>query len=1056
MKKSITRNILVTTLLAIIILAIVLVFVMVFFMDSLMDSIMLNTLQPMAKTAAQSVEGNLHVLADRFFLIRDNVALSSPDSGAEDMESALSEVISGIEFVWLGVYHTDGTLFAGTDDSPRSIAGRELNTMIGETNNLVIEDTSAGTDGLEIAMGIPITSNAEERNGEVLYHLVGSYRYDVLGDVLSTINLGANSTAFIIDRDGTIIAHRQQGKVYSQENIADTLGGGEDMLGILALMEHGQTGSSSTGSSAGASFISYSPIRGTHWSMGILAPKSDFTGPLQQAISTSITLVVAFVIILVVALSFLIRKILTAPMQMITDNSKLLSKGRFVETLPGDITRRADEVGQLGNAFLSVSQAVRGVVGDVTSLTRDARAGMLYHRADPEKYQGAYHQIVTGINETLDVFCEHLDAIPNAVALYNRDKEPIYFNRAMARVLERHSEYTGNKTLLASIISSGQDMGLPLAVEELFSCDDCSGEAFSTSVSIEEDNGEVFNYSLNLRRVSARMGHAEGDPPVCVMLILSDVTQLARAKTEAEASSRAKTAFLANMSHEIRTPMNAIIGMTNIAKSTSSTAQKDDCLDKIEDASSHLLGVINDILDMSKIEAEKFELSYADFDFEKMLQRLANVINFRVDEKKQSFVVHIDREIPRMLRGDDQRLAQVIANLLSNAVKFTPEGGSIRLDAKLLEQTEGRFLLQIAVEDNGIGISAEQREKLFDAFQQADSSTSRKYGGTGLGLVISRRIIEMMGGKISVDSKLGEGSRFAFDVWLERASGQQPPLLHSDVNWKNLRIMAVDDAAEVREHFEEVASQIEVACDVAESGEHARGLISKNGHYDIYFIDWMMPGMNGIELARTIKRDNGGEGKPVVIMISSVAWSQIEEEAREAGVDLFLPKPLFPSTLVDCINQCMGVNAAPEPEGAEEAAEQNCFAGHRVLLTEDVEINRMIVETCLEPTGLAIDCAENGREAVEKFSADPDGYDVILMDVQMPEMDGYEATRTIRAMAHPRAKTIPIVAMTANVFKEDVERCLASGMNEHIGKPVDFDELMDKLKKYLRRSGSRE
>jgi PAS domain S-box-containing protein len=418
---------------------------------------------------------------------------------------------------------------------------------------------------------------------------------------------------------------------------------------------------------------------------------------------------------------------------------------------------------------------------------------------------------------------------------------------------------------------------------------------------------------------------------------ITDISQIVEARREAEAASRAKSEFLANMSHEIRTPMNAVIGMTAIAKASPDPERKDACLEKIGDASAHLLGVINDILDMSKIEANKLELAQEEFNFEKMLQKTVNVINFRVEEKRQNFTVRIDESIPAILIGDDQRLAQVIANLLSNAVKFTPEYGVVHLDVRLEsgeDAGDGYCVLRISVRDTGIGISEEQQARLFTSFQQAESGTTRKFGGTGLGLAISKRIIEMMGGRIWIESKLGDGSVFTFTVRMKQ-------------------------------------------------------------------------------------------------------------------------KPIFPSAVADCINECLGIQGAVE---AEETRAENSraddaeafFEGYRILLADDVEINREIVAALLEPLGIAIDCAENGAVAVKLFETRPEDYDLIFMDVQMPEMDGYEATSRIRALRSPRARGIPIIAMTADVFREDIEKCLNAGMNDHVGKPLDFDDVRACLRKHLR------
>ncbi|MDR1573603.1 MAG: response regulator [Clostridiales Family XIII bacterium] len=567
-----------------------------------------------------------------------------------------------------------------------------------------------------------------------------------------------------------------------------------------------------------------------------------------------------------------------------------------------------------------------------------------------------------------------------------------------------------------------------------------------TGVSLEEsidigNSGELRNYSIHFTPMYGTDGNLNA-----AMLLLHDITELVRARETAENASLAKSSFLANMSHEMRTPMNAIIGMTLIAKAAGEIERKDYCLCKIEDASTHLLGVINDILDMSKIEANKFDLSFTTFDFEKMLQKVVNVINFRVEEKRQSFIVRVDRHIPRMLIGDEQRLAQVIANLLSNAVKFTPEEGKIRLDARLLEEEDDSCVVQIKVTDSGIGISEEQQARLFNSFEQADSSTSRKFGGTGLGLAISRRIVEMMGGNIRTVSKLGEGAAFIVTLRAERAAETSPNPLRLGVNRSNIRVLAVDDAPEILEYFSEIAGQLGIACDCAKSGEEALALIEKNGDYDLCFVDWSMPQMDGIELSRRIR--DAGANDSVIVMISAAEWSHIEQDARDAGVNKFLPKPLFASTIADSINECLGAEALHEAEDARPS-EVGAFAGRSLLLVEDIEINREIVLVLLESTKLDIACAENGAEALRMFSEAPAAYDMIFMDVHMPEMDGYEATRRIRALDAPEAERVPIIAMTAIVFREDIEKCLAAGMNDHVGKPLDFTEVLAKLHKYL-------
>ena len=510
-------------------------------------------------------------------------------------------------------------------------------------------------------------------------------------------------------------------------------------------------------------------------------------------------------------------------------------------------------------------------------------------------------------------------------------------------------------------------------------------------------------------------------------------------------ASNAKSEFLSTMSHEMRTPMNAIIGMTAIGKRAKDLEEKDYTLRKIEDASSHLLDVINDVLDMAKIEANELVLSPVEFNFDRMLHSVISVINYRAEEKQQTLSANIDGDIPRFVVGDDKRLTQVLTNLLSNAVKFTPAGGKVHLDVSLLCKNDGVCELRVEVVDNGIGISPEQQANLFQAFKQAESGTSRMYGGTGLGLVISKNIIDLMGGKIWIESELNKGSKFIFTIKVLCGEDSTESMLISGVNWENVHILVVDDTRETQKLFRSFFRKIDVKCDVANDYNDACRFIAEHGCYDIYFVDWHSAGVDAVELMRHIKSCREEESF-IVTMISEMDWEQVKAEASQAGVDKHIMKPIFSSTIIDCINEFFGTIYSQNEVVNQE---QNTFAGKRVLLAEDIEINREIFMSLMADTGLIIECAFNGKEALDMVAADPYKYDIVFMDVQMPQMSGYEATRLIRALPAVQGFDLPIIAMTANVFKSDIEDSLAAGMDGHLGKPLDIEKVFQVLRKYL-------
>lgn len=673
-------------------------------------------------------------------------------------------------------------------------------------------------------------------------------------------------------------------------------------------------------------------------------------------------------------------------------------------------------------------------------------------------HQVAY-TVMTNIDDVVRMQKEQsvtYESLPGFVAKYRIDP---HLNLTLLEGNSRFMEYFGagqdsDNSLHKENITKNLDV--ILSQRENF----LSGKPAHFVMKVQSRTGQMLWLQVNASCVDWQ----EGCPIYLAIFIdITDITELRQmqkklteqadalrdALSVAEHANQAKADFLSRMSHEIRTPMNAITGMTTIAAANINDRQRvADCLEKIASSSKHLMTLINDVLDMSKIDAGKMKIAHETFDLQNVTESITTIIYPQADAKGLKFSVPLVDITDTVLTGDALRLNQVLINLLSNALKFTPEGGAVRLEIRQLQKKAGRVRLRFTVSDTGIGMSQEFMKHLFTPFEQESTAAGRSAGGTGLGMPITKNLVTLMGGTVSVRSEPGKGSTFIVELDFDLPDGRSSELPQMRQTVESLKVLVTDDDKDSCIYTALMLKNLGIESDWVLTGqeclESVRRAHMDGSDYDVCLIDLKMPDMNGIEVTRRIREL--ADPDTTIVIITAYDWSSIEKNARQAGADAFLSKPVFASTLYDTLlSATTGAKKIIMLPSSGIEKHWPGLSGRHVLLVEDNELNREIATELLKMTGVIVDCAADGRQAFDMFLEHGDRYDLILMDVQMPVMDGYRATGAIRSCGHPRAASIPIIAMTADAFHEDIVKAGDAGMNGHLAKPIDQELLYKTL-----------
>ncbi len=737
----------------------------------------------------------------------------------------------------------------------------------------------------------------------------------------------------------------------------------------------------------------------------------------RRAVITIIITILFVVIIIVPGVQFIMKFLLTRPLQDLTVSLRTIARGDYKGNLA------------------SVPQAdINDIINEVNLMANHIFKRENELKKAKEKYRSIFENSIEGIFQI------------------NNDNHFITANTPIAIMFG----YDSPADLIESVTDITKQLFVnPLAHEELRSILQNDGKAIGFETKLCRKGGDQFHGSFAAQSIYDKDGILLYYEGTLLDITLRKDKELAQRKQEtAEVASKTKSDFLANMSHEIRTPMNAIIGLSALTLKTELNPKQLGYLNKIDSSAQSLLGIINDILDFSKIEAGKLDMELIDFQLEDVLDNVSNLISIKTEEKDIELLYDIEKNIPMQLIGDPLRLGQVLINLANNAVKFT-EMGQVILKVECLNapshDASDTVVIRFSVQDSGIGMTIEQIDNLFNSFSQAESSTSRKYGGTGLGLSISKRLVEMMGGEIWVDSESGKGSTFTFTAEFGLREGNMDKRYTIPEELEGMSILLVDDNADSRKIIAVTLESLNFEVHQASSGLEAIEEIEKaasNKPYRLVLMDWKMPGLDGIEASRLIKNNDRLPVTPMILMVTAYNKDEAKQRAASSGIDSFLSKPINPSLLFDTIMDIFYSKVAPQSKfeiDSDQVEGLDKIRGARVLVAEDNEINQLVVSETLGQAGFWVTVVANGVEAVQEVMKSD--FDVVLMDINMPVLDGFKATESIRE--HPEKLKLPIIAMTAHAIAGYREKCIEHGMNDYVTKPFHAIELFSTLVKWV-------